>query len=35
LREKPEKTERLLASLKEKTSRIAMGAKRKIIMRAV
>ena len=35
LREKPEKTERLFASLKEKTSRIAMGAKRKIIMSAV
>ena len=35
LREKPEKTERLLASLKEKTSKIAMGAKRKIIMSAV
>ena len=27
--EKPEKTDRLLASLKEKTSRIAIGAKRK------
>ena len=29
LREKPENTERLLASLKENTSRMAMGAKRK------
>ena len=35
LREKPEKTERLLASLKEKTSKIAMGAKRKSMIRAV
>ena len=35
LREKPEKTERLLASLNEKNSSIAIGANRKIIMRAV
>ena len=31
----PEKTERLLVSLKEKTSRMTMGAKRKSRMRAV
>ena len=35
LREKPENTERLFASLKENTSSIAMGAKRKIMMSAV
>ena len=34
-REKPEKTERLLASLKEKTRRMMMGAKRKRKMSAV
>ena len=35
LREKPENTDRLLLALKENTSRMAMGAKRKIMMRAV
>ena len=35
LSEKPENTERLFASLKENTSSIAIGAKRKIIMIAV
>ena len=33
--EKPEKTDRLLASLKEKTSKMAIGAKRKTITSAV
>ena len=35
LRLKPEKTDRLLASLKENTSRMTMGAKRKKKIRAV
>ena len=35
LSEKPEKTDRLLASLNEKNSKIAMGAKRNIMIRAV
>ena len=34
-REKPENTERLLDSLKENTSKMAMGAKRKSIISAV
>ena len=34
-REKPENTERLFDWLKEKTSRIAMGAKRKSMTRPV
>ena len=33
--EKPEKTDRLLASLKEKTRRIRIGAKRKSMMSPV
>ena len=35
LREKPEKTDRLLLTLKEKTNRIAIGANRKIMISAV
>ena len=35
LRENPENTERLLLALKENTSRMAIGAKRKIMISAV